>query len=64
MFPFLGVPESKQENVKVVSLVKLIITKTCLFKYTDFTTNYDNVQIKKFDLFHISAQNIDCVRTF
>ena len=34
------------------------ITKTCLFKYTEnFTT--ENME-KKSDIFHISAQNIDC----
>ena len=38
------------------------ITKTCLLKYTEnFTTKKkENVQIKKSDIFHISAQNIDC----
>ena len=37
------------------------ITKTRLFKYIDnFTTkNRENFQIKKSDIFHISAQNID-----
>ena len=36
------------------------ITKTCLFKYTEkFTTKNENFQIKNFDVFHISAQNID-----
>ena len=38
------------------------ITKTCLFKYTEkFTTKNENVQIKNSDIFHISAQNINCV---
>ena len=37
------------------------ITKTCLFKYTEnFTTKNENFQIKNSDIFHISAQNIDC----
>ena len=46
------------------------ITKTCLFKYTEnFTTKKkkkkkkkknENFQIKKSDIFHVSAQNIDC----
>ena len=39
------------------------ITKTRLFKYTEnFTTKKknENFQIKKSDIFHISAQNIDC----
>ena len=37
------------------------ITKTCLFKYTEnFTTKNEKFQIKNSDIFHISAQNIDC----
>ena len=37
------------------------ITKTRLFKYIEnFTTKNENFQIKKSDIFHISAQNIDC----
>ena len=38
------------------------ITKTCLFKYTEtFTTKKnENFQIKNSDIFHVSAQNIDC----
>ena len=38
------------------------ITKTCLFKYIEnFTTiEIENFQIKNPDIFHISAQNIDC----
>ena len=37
------------------------ITKTRLFKYTEnFTTKTENFQIKNSDIFHISAQNIDC----
>ena len=31
------------------------------FKYTEnFTTKNENFQIKNSDIFHISAQNIDC----
>ena len=39
------------------------ITKTRLFKYIEnFTTKKkENFQIKNSDIFHISAQNIDCV---
>ena len=33
----------------------IIITKTCLFKYH----KNGNYQIKRSDIFHISAQNID-----
>ena len=37
------------------------ITKTSLIKYTEnFTTKNENFQIKKSDILHISAQNIDC----
>ena len=40
-----------------------LITKTSLFKYMyieNFTSRTENFQIKNFDIFHISAQNIDC----
>ena len=37
------------------------ITKTRLFKYTEnFNTKNENFQIKNSDIFHISAQNMDC----
>ena len=37
------------------------ITKTCLFKYTEnFTTKNENFKIENSDIFHVSAQNIDC----
>ena len=38
------------------------ITKTRLFKYTEnfATKKKKNFQLKKSDIFHISAQNIDC----
>ena len=37
------------------------IMKTCLFKYTEnFTTIKWNFSDKRIDIFHISAQNIDC----
>ena len=39
----------------------LHITKTRLFKYIEnFTTKTENFLIKKSDIFHTSAQNIDC----
>ena len=39
----------------------LPITKTSLFKYTEnFTTKKRKFSDKYFDIFHISAQNIDC----
>ena len=43
-------------------LILLFITKTRLFKYIEnFTSKKtENFQIKISDMFHISAQNIDC----
>ena len=39
----------------------LTFTKTCLFKYTEnFPPKNENFQIRNSDIFHISAQNIDC----
>ena len=45
-----------------VAFSLLAITKTRLFKYIEnFTTiKIENFQIKNPDIFHISAQNIDC----
>ena len=38
-----------------------VITKTRLFKYTEnFTTKNGNFSDKNSDIFHISAQNMDC----
>ena len=38
-----------------------LITKTRLFKYIDnFTSKTENFQMKNSDIFHISAQNMDC----
>ena len=38
-----------------------VITKTLLFTYIEnFTTKKENFQIKNSNIFHISAQNIDC----
>ena len=40
----------------------LSIMKTRLFKYIEkFSTKKGNFQIKNSDIFHIPAQNIDCV---
>ena len=37
------------------------ITKTRLFKYIEISLpKTENFQIKNSDIFHISAQNIDC----
>ena len=39
----------------------IVITKTRLFKYIEnFKAKNENFQIKNADIFHISAQNIDC----
>ena len=46
-----------------INFKQLIITKTRIFKYTDnFTTKNEKKknQIKNSEIFHISAQNIDC----
>ena len=41
--------------------ITLTITKTCLFKYTEnFTTKQWKFSDKNSDIFHISAQNINC----
>ena len=43
------------------SLSAYIITKTCLFKYTEiFPPKNENFQIRISDIFHISTQNVDC----
>ena len=46
----------------MVSVSLSLITKTRLFKYVEnFTSKKtENFQIKNSDIFHISAQNIDC----
>ena len=42
-------------------MIETYFTKTLLLKYTDnFTTKKGNFPIKNSDIFHISAQNIDC----
>ena len=45
-----------------VHFVSYIITKTRLFKYTEklITEKLKNFQTKNSNIFHISAQNIDC----
>ena len=54
-----------QENIleiKTQQKKKSDITKTCLFKYNEnFTTKkMKNFHMKNSDIFHTSAQNIDC----
>ena len=52
-----------QSNLFInISIIVASITKTCLFKYIEnFTTqNRKKNQIKNSDIFHISAQNMDC----
>ena len=46
----------------LISFGLQLITKTRLFKYLEnFTSKKtENFQIKNSDIFHISAQNIDC----
>ena len=44
-----------------LSFFRCLITKTGLFKYIEnFTTKNWNLSDKNADIFHISAQNIDC----
>ena len=57
------------EQKRVLTFLKIVnsfITKTCLFKYTEnFTTKKRGKnQIKNSDIFHISAQNMDCGYSF
>ena len=52
---FLFVPHLSF-GARAEGLCFVIITKTCLFKYTEnFTTNYENFQIQYSDSLHISA---------
>ena len=58
-----GSSRSSEDHIPAVGFLidKNIMTKTCLFKYTEnFTTKNETFQIKNSDIFHISAQNIDC----
>ena len=68
-WPPLKVHLSPQKHVLIVFIrlellrqfISASITKTCLFKYTEnFTTKNENFQTKYSDIFHISAQNVDC----
>ena len=38
----------------------MLITKKLLFKYTEILRPKKKNQIKNSDMFHISAQNVDC----
>ena len=51
----------KQLHVNICCLSPLI-TKTCLFKYTErlITEKLKKIRQKNSNIFHISAQNIDC----
>ena len=52
---------SKQALKLYVRYPENAITKTCLFKYIEnFTIKKENFQIKNSDIFHISAQIMDC----
>ena len=52
---FHGVPEA------LLISTHSIIMKTCLLKYIEnFTTKQEKFSDKNFDIFHISAENIDC----
>ena len=50
-----------ENNVRTRFVPKMRHYETCLFKYNEnFTSKTANFQIKNSDIFHISAQNIDC----
>ena len=52
---------SEITELKLITMGHRFITKTRLFKYTEsFTPKTEHFQIKNSDIFHISAQNIDC----
>ena len=56
----LGIFE-KTSNKECVCVNYVCITKTRLFKYIEnFTTKKGKFSDKNSDIFHISAQNIDC----
>ena len=49
------------QNYSSIIVFFTCITKTCLFKYIEnFTTKNWKFSVKNSDIFHISAQNIDC----
>ena len=53
--------EGTFSHIVVQMKKKRNITKTRLFKYIEnLTPKTENYQIKKINIFHISAQNIDC----
>ena len=53
-----GLEQTAQNNL---ALTSLLITKTRLFKYIEnFTAKNWKFSDKNSDIFHISAQNIDC----
>ena len=48
-------------GVYIIRGIFIIITKIRLFKYTEnYTTKNEKFQIKISDIFHISAQNMEC----
>ena len=52
---------SFRDTIIITQRIRTDITKTHLFKYTEnFTIKTENFPIKNSDIFHISAQNIDC----
>ena len=54
---------SCKDKAKAYKRINNYITKTCLFKYMyteNFTTKKWKFSDKNSDIFHISAQNIDC----
>ena len=50
-----------QTILNIIDVVSVLYYETCLFKYTEnFTTKKWKISDKNVDIFHISAQNIDC----
>ena len=50
-----------QNNFLKKERINISITKTCLLKYTEnFTRKIIKNEIKNSDIFHISAQDLDC----
>ena len=57
----LNTDQMLRSAVSDLGLHCLPITKTRLFKYTEnLLPKNENFQLKISDIFHISAQNIDC----
>ena len=56
------IKQQQEKTNYILTLAKIIITKTCLFKiyWNFYHKKNENFQRKNSDIFHFSAQNIDC----